>query len=71
MRLLQVRIPKDLREDDFGQFRLKRGECVEVRILKEIERRRRRGELRAAVRDKIENGHAAIRREMARAEGVA
>jgi len=66
-----VRIPKDLGEDDFGPFRLKRGECVEVRILKEIEWRWRRGEWRTAVRDKAGNGQAAIHREMAGAEGVA
>jgi len=44
---------------------------VEVRILKEIEWRWRRGEWRTAVRDKAGNGQAAIHREMAGAEGVA
>jgi len=31
-----VRILKDLRADDFGQYRAKRGECPQVLILKEL-----------------------------------
>jgi len=33
---VELRILKDLRADDFGQNRAKRGVCLEVRILKGI-----------------------------------